>query len=220
VLENSSSGAKAAFDFSSLKNTEDTRPGEIGLPGPDKPKVPISSNRPTPCPVNRVAKSQDRRKITSEISPKKESCTSVKFQVKNRSIECIRVSANNEQSVIVRFDEHLRIAPPHVINKLIKEELVSLADWLAERELIKGAPAENNLLYLLPSLMDEAIAALDHIDGIHQEPYSLLLAASEELQEKLLSVEHKVSKRSGTLTEITDTEANKERIKQVKNNLL
>jgi hypothetical protein len=220
MIENPSGYAKAVLDFISLRNTEGTRPGQISLPGSDKPKPPISSNSPSPCPVDRVAKSQDRRRIASEITTKKASCSSVKFQVKNRSIECIRVSANNKQSVIVRFDEHLRIAPPHVINKLVTGELLSLADWLAERELIKGAPAENNLLYLLPGLMEEAVAALDHIDSIYQEPYSLLLRASEKLQQKLLSVEHKVSKRSGTLTEITNAEANKERIKQVKNNLL
>lgn len=144
----------------------------------------------------------------------------MKFQVKNRSIECIRYSSNNKQSVIARFDEHLRITPPHVISQLIEDELLRLSEWLAERELIKDAPAENNLLCLLPSLMDEAIDALDHIDGISQKSYALLLTASEELHEKLRSVEHMVSQRPRTLNEFTRTEANKERIKHVKNYLL
>jgi hypothetical protein len=144
----------------------------------------------------------------------------MEFQVKNRSIECIRIDSNNKQSVIVRFDEHLRTAPPHVINKLVEVELLSLAEWLAEREHIRDAPTENNLFSLLPSLMGEAVTALDHSDGINQEAYSLLLVASEKLHKKLLSVEHKINEPSSTLNEITRTEANKERIKQVKKDLL
>ncbi|WP_372738398.1 hypothetical protein [Neptunomonas sp.] len=144
----------------------------------------------------------------------------MKFQVKNGSVECIRTSSDNTQSVIVRFDENLKIAAPHVMSKLSKDELQSLEEWLAERELIKDAPTENNLLCLLPSLMDKAIAALDHTDSINQESYALLLAASEKLHEKLLSVEDVVVKKSSKLTAINRTEANKERIKQVKKDLL
>ncbi len=75
----------------------------------------------------------------------------MKFQVKNRSIECIRISADGKHFVVVRFDERLRIAPPHVINKLVGGELLSLTQWLAERELIKDAPAENNLCTFSPA---------------------------------------------------------------------
>ncbi|SFG06496.1 hypothetical protein [Neptunomonas qingdaonensis] len=144
----------------------------------------------------------------------------MKFQVKNGSVECIRTYSNNKQSVIVRFDENLKIAAPHVISKLSQDELLSLDEWLAERELIKDAPTGDNLLCLLPSLMDKAITALDHTDNIDQEAYSLLLAASEKLHEKLLSVEDVVVKKSSKLTAINRTEANKERIKQVKKDLL
>lgn len=142
------------------------------------------------------------------------------FQVKNGSVECIRTYSNNKQSVIVRFDENLKIAAPHVISKLSQGELLSLDEWLAERELIKDAPTEDNLLCLLPSLMEKAIAALDHTVSINQESYSLLLAASTKLHEKLLSVEGKVITKSSKLTAINRTEANKERIKQVKRDLL
>lgn len=144
----------------------------------------------------------------------------MKFQVKNGSIECIRINPNSEQSVVARFDEHLRIAPPHLINKLLADELKSLEEWLADREVIKDAPAEKNLLCLLPSLMNEAVEALDNIDGIDQESYSLLVAATERLHQKLLSAASMVDKSSRPLDEITHTEANKERIKYVKKDLL
>ena len=144
----------------------------------------------------------------------------MKFQVKNGSVECIRTSANNQQSVIVRFDENLKVAAPHVMSKLSNHELLKLEEWLAERELIKDAPTENNLLCLLPSLMDEAIIALDNTNSINQESYSLLVAATQRLNEKLLNVEDIVINKSSKLTAINRTEANKERIKQVKRDLL
>ncbi|MFT5707093.1 MAG: hypothetical protein ACI9ES_001383 [Oceanospirillaceae bacterium] len=91
---------------------------------------------------------------------------------------------------------------------------------MAEREHIKEAPTENNLLYLLPTLMNDALTALDNIGSVNQETYSSLLTATEKLLVKLHNIEETALTDSRTLSTINRTEANKERMKQVKNDLL
>ncbi|MGK0499481.1 MAG: hypothetical protein ACJAYG_001122 [Oceanicoccus sp.] len=149
----------------------------------------------------------------------------MKFVADSASILCVRKATvvdtyDDNGSIVARFDARLKEVPPHVESQLTTGEVIRLRKWLLDREKIKQDPSEKNLLELLPELILEGIVAIDELSNINQDTFDKLLLGVGDLHNKLLKSKYKVSKPTTKPGEIGREEANKERLEQVKKNII
>ena len=120
---------------------------------------------------------------------------------------------------VVDFDAHVESVPPHVSAKLITSEIEQLKEFMADRKRIQANPAEKNMLEALPELLREATDILDAVESINKTMYRKLSASIAKLSSALDNVKP-VSRGGQTpVANMRHSEAQKERLKNIKQEL-
>jgi len=147
----------------------------------------------------------------------------MKFTVAGSKIICSRkdntVEGADQYRQVVSFDAHVKTVPPHVATKLTQSEIVELEHFLADRKRIQTNPTEANMLEALPELLAESTKVLQSIDEIDGASYQRLQSSLANMAEALQSVRHRPKGRVTPIRGMRESEALKERLEDIKQDL-
>ena len=147
----------------------------------------------------------------------------MKFTVAGSKIICSRKDNTLEGAdrcrQVVAFDAHLKIVPPHVAAKLIQSEIVELEHFLADRKRIQSNPTEAKMLEALPELLAESTKVLHSVDELNDSLYERLHSSLAKMTEALQSVRHRPKGRVTPIRGMRESEALKERLEDIKQDL-
>jgi hypothetical protein len=147
----------------------------------------------------------------------------MKFSVAGSKIVCSRVDNTAEGTDtyrrVAQFDAHLDAIPPHVAARLTQGEIDELEQFLVDRKRIQANPAEKNMLEALPVLLQEAVEALESVDGINKSMHKQLTTSINRLQAALSRVNPQSQGCRTPVKKMRESEALKERLENIKQEL-
>lgn len=100
----------------------------------------------------------------------------MRFRVSGNKIICSRrdrtIRDGDPYRRVVEFDAHVDKVPPHVASRLTKREIRELKRYLADRARLQAEPAAENMLHILPDMLDEATESLQDVEQVNESIYS------------------------------------------------
>ena len=147
----------------------------------------------------------------------------MKFTVAGNQIICTRddktVDGADRLRQVVAFDAHLESVPPHVAAKLTWSEIAELDHFLADRKRIQSNPTEVNMLEALPKLLAESTETVKLANDLDSSLHQRLCSSVAGLTEALQSVRPRSNGRVTLIRSMRESEALKERLEDIKQNL-
>ena len=148
----------------------------------------------------------------------------MEFVVDGNQVMCVRFvtdarSGQVRRDIVSRFDTHLHSIAPHVAACLKPDEINELKSWLHERRELQKTHATDTLLRSIPELLSRAEAILNEKTSISENTIQQLQESVCQFSQKLSYVETHPGNSGSLREEMTDSEALKERLDIVRNNL-
>ena len=145
------------------------------------------------------------------------------FTVAGSRIICSRkdntIADEDAYRHVVEFDAQVKTVPPHVAARLTAGETEELKAFIADRQRIQANPAEKNMLEVLPGLLQEAADVLDAVESVNKTMYGTLFASIAKLSDALDNVKPVARSESTPVNSMRISEAQKERLKNIKKEL-
>lgn len=147
----------------------------------------------------------------------------MKFTVAGNKIICSRIDNTMEGADryqrVVEFDAHLDTVPHHAAARMTRREVEELEHFLMDRKRIQENSAEVNMLEALPELVEEAIDILDSVSQLNETMYRKLNSSITRMAEALDNVKPKRKGRVTPIHGMRKSEALKERLANIKQEL-
>jgi len=145
------------------------------------------------------------------------------FTVAGNRIICSRkdntVADEDAYRRVVEFDAQVDTVPPHVAARLTTGETEDLKAFITDRQRIQANPTEKNMLEVLPGLLQEAADVLDAVESINKTMYETLFASIARLSGALDNVKPVARYESTPVNRMRISEAQKERLENIKKEL-
>ena len=143
----------------------------------------------------------------------------MKFTVSGSQITCSRKngSVENEDSYrkIVSFDAHLDTVAAHVAARLTPLETNQLEEFLADRRRIHTNPTEQNILEVLPGLLEVATGILESGDSVNDAVYKQLSDSVSTFSEAMEKVDIVSGGGPAALKRMRGSQAQSERLRDI-----
>lgn len=147
----------------------------------------------------------------------------MKFTVVDNRVVCSRkdstVTDEDVYRQVVEFDAHVETVPPHVAARLTTGEVKELKAFIEDRRRIRATPLEKNKLEALPELLREATEIVESVNGLNRQMYENLLASIGGLRSALDKIKPSDEGRMTPISNMRDSEAQKERLEVIKQDL-
>lgn len=148
----------------------------------------------------------------------------MKFTVSGSRIVCSRldttVPGNDTYRQVVQFDANVDKVPPHVEARLTSGEVKELEQILEDRRRIQQNSPEKNMLEVLPGLVRDATEILNSIEQLDQAMYEQLQVAIANMATALENVRPIHHDGSTTVDRLSESEAQKARLDNIRQEML
>lgn len=116
----------------------------------------------------------------------------MRFRVAGNKIICSRrdrtVRDGDPYRRVVEFDAQVDKVPPHVASRLTKPEIRELRQYLADRARLQAEPAAENMLHVLPDMLNEAAESLQDVEQINKSTFCRINESLERFKAELQKI--------------------------------